>query len=625
MVAVAAYFLLVSAVLINSAPTKNDRTRDEIDELFINQVYDSSLDGEFGEYFEGDMLLTSMQQQAIKKAKIERNGLKDSTKRWPNRTVVYHIVEEDFDEKEIKMIEEAMNDIANKSCLQFRKRENEEHAVMIQGSANGCFSSVGFNTEEHEDGQEGDEERQVLNLSKGCFRHGTVVHEMLHTLGFYHMQSTFDRDDFVEIIWENINPGKEHNFAKYTIDTVTDFDVPYDYGSVMHYPKTAFSKNGNKTIIPLQENVTIGQRHGLSENDILKLNKMYCEKIESDSISYIAGVVASMYGCTPGGPGFKSRVGPSLEIESFCIVSLSHSPELGSWRCLTLVPREHVKPSVLCLNSHWSCRVVVPPEYESDRNRECTCVWNTIMKWEIFIALFAVTSSIAQDLSPKEIEEFSKFLEKTSVIDNAEKDVTVPADDDAWQNSGKFEGDIILDDIQRKQIVAKVGKTSRAVLTDLTFLWPGKKIPYMIRSDQFNKTHDIGKGCFRVGAIAHEIFHALGFLHTQARMDRDEYVKIQWENVNDTRKQNFMKYVDRPLLGGGRDILAYDYYSIMHYSRKAFTKNGLDTILPLKVNPAIIGQRKEIYIGDLININVVYCNDTTTPQPGGSRKRPRKE
>ncbi|CAH0715227.1 unnamed protein product, partial [Brenthis ino] len=35
---------------------------------------------------------------------------------------------------------------------------------------------------------------------------------------------------------------------------------------------------------------------------------------------------------------------------------------------------EHVKPSVLRLNSHWSCRAVVPPEYESDRNRECTCV-----------------------------------------------------------------------------------------------------------------------------------------------------------------------------------------------------------------------------------------------------------
>lgn len=62
---------------------------------------------------------------------------------------------------------------------------------------------MGYSTLEDED----DEPRQVLNLAKGCFKHGTVVHEMLHTLGFYHMQSTYDRDNFVEIVWENIKAG----------------------------------------------------------------------------------------------------------------------------------------------------------------------------------------------------------------------------------------------------------------------------------------------------------------------------------------------------------------------------------------------------------------------------------
>ncbi|CAH0713018.1 unnamed protein product, partial [Brenthis ino] len=46
-----------------------------------------------------------------------------------------------------------------------------------------------------------------------------------------------------------------------------------------------------------------------------------------------------MYSCTPGDPGFESQVGPSLVIESSCIVSLSNSPELGSWRCFTPVPQ----------------------------------------------------------------------------------------------------------------------------------------------------------------------------------------------------------------------------------------------------------------------------------------------
>lgn len=75
-------------------------------------------------------------------------------------------------------------------------------AFSVQSSGSGCFSSVGHTTPD-EDG----EVRQILNLAKGCFKHGTIVHELLHTIGFYHMQSTYDRDEYVEIIWENIIAG----------------------------------------------------------------------------------------------------------------------------------------------------------------------------------------------------------------------------------------------------------------------------------------------------------------------------------------------------------------------------------------------------------------------------------
>ncbi|XP_068629081.1 seminal metalloprotease 1-like [Battus philenor] len=242
-------------------------------EFEVNEEDGPAFDLEFGEYYEGDMLLTNKQKHAITEAEESRNGLIDGVKRWPERTVIYYIEEDDFDEDQVKMIESAMEDIANNSCIKFKPKEHDEHAVQIKGTSSGCFSSVGFsNTSE-----DGDEVRQVLNLAKGCFRHGTVVHEMLHTLGFYHMQSTYNRDDFVKIIWENIKAGTEHNFAKYNNDTVTDFGVAYDYNSVMHYPETAFSKNGNKTIIPLQDGAKIGQRKGMSESDIAKLNKMYCE------------------------------------------------------------------------------------------------------------------------------------------------------------------------------------------------------------------------------------------------------------------------------------------------------------------------------------------------------------
>lgn len=101
------------------------------------------------------------------------------------------------------------------------------------------------------------------------------MHEFLHALGFYHMQSTYDRDDYVTIVRENIEPGLEYNFDKYNSSIVTDFGIKYDYNSVMHYSPYGFSINGKPTIVPKDPLATIGQRVGLSRKDIEKLNRMY--------------------------------------------------------------------------------------------------------------------------------------------------------------------------------------------------------------------------------------------------------------------------------------------------------------------------------------------------------------
>ena len=70
------------------------------------------------------------------------------------------------------------------------------------------------------------------------FQLGTVVHEMMHTLGFVHEQSRPDRDEHVTILWNNIKPGYKHDFVKWSWDLVDTESVPYDVGSVLHYSKT---------------------------------------------------------------------------------------------------------------------------------------------------------------------------------------------------------------------------------------------------------------------------------------------------------------------------------------------------------------------------------------------------
>lgn len=97
----------------------------------------------------------------------------------------------------------------------------------------------------------------------------------MHAIGFQHMQSATDRDEYVNIIWENIKPNSKDNFKKYSRFEISQQGIPYDYMSIMHYSRTAFSKNGLSTIVPLDPFAQIGQRIRLSEGDIARVNAMY--------------------------------------------------------------------------------------------------------------------------------------------------------------------------------------------------------------------------------------------------------------------------------------------------------------------------------------------------------------
>ena len=49
--------------------------------------------------------------------------------------------------------------------------------------------------------------------------------------------------------------GAERNFHKYPRSTIDSLGTRYDYGSLMHYSSTAFSKNGRATIVPKRSGV----------------------------------------------------------------------------------------------------------------------------------------------------------------------------------------------------------------------------------------------------------------------------------------------------------------------------------------------------------------------------------
>ncbi|XP_022214916.1 seminal metalloprotease 1 [Drosophila obscura] len=229
-------------------------------------VYDPE---EAGAFAGGDMVLTEEQKANLEHGPKERNGLINTDRRWPNNVVVYKI-SEDFVGTHREAILKGIDTLEQNSCVKFREATDQDTAYLtITAKAGGCYTDVGYRAAPQEMNLE------IYPIGEGCFRPGTILHEFLHALGFYHEQSSTIRDDYVNVVFGNIVPGKEFNFQKYSASVVTDFDVGYDYDSCLHYRPGAFSVNGEDTIIPLDSNAVIGQRLGLSAKDIDKINIMY--------------------------------------------------------------------------------------------------------------------------------------------------------------------------------------------------------------------------------------------------------------------------------------------------------------------------------------------------------------
>ncbi|CAG9103828.1 unnamed protein product [Plutella xylostella] len=215
---------------------------------------------ETGEYLEGDILMPPGSL---------RNGMRDQSYRWQDGIVPY-VIEGSYSTEQRNLIMKAIADYHRLTCIRFVPYTGQTDYLVIQSKNTGCWSSVG---------RIGG--RQEVNLqTPGCVSlKGTVLHELLHALGFMHEQSRPERDHFVTVHYRNIRAGAENNFKKADAKSTDDFGVGYDYNSVMHYSDKAFSKNGQITIEPKVGGVKVGQRDGFSRGDVRKLNNMYnCSK-----------------------------------------------------------------------------------------------------------------------------------------------------------------------------------------------------------------------------------------------------------------------------------------------------------------------------------------------------------
>ncbi|KAI1702753.1 astacin (Peptidase family m12A) domain-containing protein [Ditylenchus destructor] len=201
--------------------------------------------------------------QAEKMPGIQRNAVRQANLKWPNGRIPYTISKQ-YTSYGRDKIADAIADYQKRTCIQFVPKTTTDTDYVHILPDDGCYSLVG---------KVGG--RQPVSLGDGCIQKGIIIHELMHSVGFFHEQSRADRDQYVTIKWTNVESGLEDQFDKYSLNMIDHLGTQYDYGSVMHYGPTAFSKNGLHTIDPNQAGVEIGQRVGFSATDLFKINKLY--------------------------------------------------------------------------------------------------------------------------------------------------------------------------------------------------------------------------------------------------------------------------------------------------------------------------------------------------------------
>lgn len=111
---------------------------------------------------------------------LGRNAIRQSYRKWPNNEIPYTLSTQ-YGQYSRSVIAKAMNEYHTKTCVKFVPRDSKKHRDYVYiHPDDGCYSLVG---------RVGG--RQPLSLDSGCIQTGTIVHELMHTVGFFHEQSRY--------------------------------------------------------------------------------------------------------------------------------------------------------------------------------------------------------------------------------------------------------------------------------------------------------------------------------------------------------------------------------------------------------------------------------------------------
>lgn len=184
-------------------------------------------------------------------------------KYWPGRNVYYEFDSSFTYDYQSKALQ-AMSMISNDTGVRFVPAQSYDtnRIKFCRSDVNSSYVGMQGGT-------------QIINIVS--LNAGVIMHEILHSLGFFHEHSRADRDAYIRINTSNIKSDKLHNFNKYS----AGLDIgPFDFNSIMLYGSMTTDENFVYNIytpmITRRDGSTFTEnRSYLSNGDIIGIRSIY--------------------------------------------------------------------------------------------------------------------------------------------------------------------------------------------------------------------------------------------------------------------------------------------------------------------------------------------------------------